>query len=46
MTETRLIGLAMLQYHRDILLTADEVVQEYVCRHPRRLLVANPLNDS
>ena len=46
MTETRLNGLAMLQYHRDILLTADEVVQEYVCRHPHRLLVANPLNDS
>ena len=45
MTETRLNGLAMLQYHRDILLTADQVVQEFVCRHPRRLLVANPLND-
>ena len=44
MTETRLNGLAMLQYHRDILLTADEVVQEFVCRHSRRLLVANPLN--
>ena len=46
MTETRLNGLPMLQYHRDILLTADEVVQEYVCRHPSRLLVANPLKDS
>ena len=45
MSETRLNGLAMLQYHRDILLTADEVVQEFVCRHPRRLVVANPLND-
>ena len=33
--------LAMLQYHRYRLLTADEVV----CRHPRRLLVANPLNE-
>ena len=44
MTETRLNGLAMLQYHRDILLTADEVVQEFVCRHPRRVLVDNPLN--
>ena len=31
----RLNGLAMLQYHHDILLTADEVVQEYVCRHPQ-----------
>ena len=45
MTETRLNGLAMLQYHRDILLTADEVVQEFVRRHPRRLLVVNPLSD-
>ena len=45
MTETRFNGLAMLQYHRDILLTADEVVQEFVRRHPRRLLVVNPLSD-
>ena len=45
MTETRLNGLAMLQYHRDIHITADEVVQEFVYRHPRRLLLANPLND-
>ena len=45
MTETRLNGLAMLQYHRDILFTADEVVQEFVRRHPRRLLVVNPLSD-
>ena len=41
MTETTVNGLVMLQYHRDVLLTADEVVQEFVCRHPRRLLVAN-----
>ena len=33
MTETRLNGLAILQYHRDIPLSADEVVQEFVCRH-------------
>ena len=45
MTETGLNGLAMLQYHQDILLTADEVVQQFVCSHSRRLLVAKPLND-
>ena len=38
MTKTRLNGLAMLQYHRDIPLAADEVVQEFVCHHPRKLL--------
>ena len=36
MTETRLNGLA---------LTADKVVLEFVCHNPRKLLVANPLND-
>ena len=44
MTESRLNGLAMLQYHR--LLTADEVVQEFVYRHPRRLLALNFFNSS
>ena len=45
MTESRLNGLAMLQYHRDIPLSADEVVNEFVRRHPHRLLMANPLNE-
>lgn len=45
MSEARLNGLAMLQYHRDIPLTAAEVVEEYVRCHPRRLLMANPLTD-
>ncbi len=45
MTQKRLNGLAMLQYHKDIPVTADELVQEYVQIHPRRLLVVNPLDD-
>ena len=45
MTEKRLNGLALLQYHRTIPLTADEVVQEFVHSHPRRMLTANPFND-
>ena len=45
MTEDRLNGLAMLQYHRDVPLNADEVVKEFSVRHPRRLLLANPLKD-
>ena len=39
MGQGRLNGLAMLQYNRHILLTADEVVQEFVVRHHRKLLL-------
>ena len=39
MGQGRLNGLAMLQYNRHISLTADEVVQEFVVRHPRKLLL-------
>ena len=35
-------GLALLQYHRNISVTADGVVQEFVRCHPRRLLMVNP----
>ena len=45
MTENRLNGLALLQYHQDIPLTAEEVVQEFVHCHPHRLLMANPFNE-
>ena len=44
MTENRLNGLAML-YHRDIPITADEVVKKFVHSHPRRLLMANPFTE-
>ena len=39
----RLNGLAMMQYHRNISLDPDQVVKEYSNRHPRRLLLSNPL---
>ena len=45
MTEDRLNGLAMLQYHRDIPVTSNEVVEEFVRCHPRRLLLTNPFNE-
>ena len=38
-------GLAMLQYHRDITVTVDEVVEEFVQCRPHRLLVANPFSE-
>ena len=45
MTENRLNGLAMLLYHRDIPITADEVVEKFVHSHPRRLLMSNPFTE-
>ena len=44
MTSTRLNGLAMLMYHKDIQVTAEEVVQEYIQLQPRRLLMIDPLH--
>ena len=37
MGQDRLNGLAMLYYHRDVLLTPEEVVDEFANRHPRRM---------
>lgn len=37
MCEDRLIGLALLQYHHDIPLDPEEVVEEFAQCHPRRL---------
>ena len=45
MTENHLNDLAMLLYLQDIPVTAEEVVQEFVYCHPRRLLMENPFND-
>ena len=45
MTDSQLNGLTMLQYHRDINIGADEVVKEFVQRHPRRLMLGNPLTE-
>ena len=46
MTEKRLNGLAMLFVHRDIPCDAADVVRVVTQRHPRRLLLANPLDDT
>lgn len=45
MTGERLNALALLQFHHDIPLSADEVVQEFAQRHPRRLLMIDPCSD-
>ena len=37
MTEDRLNGLALMQYHRDIPLDPEEVVEEFARCHTRRL---------
>ncbi|XP_065920295.1 52 kDa repressor of the inhibitor of the protein kinase-like [Dysidea avara] len=39
MTQERLNGLAMMQYHHQIPLEADEVVEEFATRQPRKLLL-------
>ena len=45
MTQERLNGLAMLQYHQDINLEAKEVVKEFVQRQPRRLSMIDPFSE-
>ena len=37
MGQDRLNGLAMLYYHCDVLLTPEEVVDEFANHHPRRM---------
>ncbi len=44
MTQERLNGLAMLQYHKDIN-QAKEVVKEFVQRQPRRLSMVDPFSE-
>ena len=39
MTQERLNELAMMQYHHQIPLEADEVVEEFATRQPRKLLL-------
>ena len=39
MTQERLNGLAMMQYNHHIPLEADEVIEEFAIRHPRKLLL-------
>lgn len=44
MGQTRLNSLALLYYHHDIQLTPEEVVEEFACRHPRRMTLLHPLD--
>ena len=44
MGQDRLNGLAMLFYHRNVQLTAEEVVAEFATRHPRRMLLTDPFD--
>ena len=44
MGQDRLNGLAMLFYHRNMQLTAEEVVAEFATRHPRHMLLTDPFD--
>ena len=46
MTQGRLNGLAMLQYHRDIELDSEEIVKEFSERHPHRLICVDPFTST
>ena len=41
MSQERLNGLAMLQYHKDIHISPEEVVEEFAKRQPHKLLLIN-----
>ena len=43
MGESRLNSLLLLFMHRDIEVQVDKVVDIFVCRKPRRLLLVNPM---
>ena len=44
MGQDRLNGLAMLYYHRDEEINAEEVVEEFAVSNPRRMLLVDPSN--
>ena len=41
MTEERLNGLALMQYHRDVVIDPKAIVEEFSIRHPRRFLLSD-----
>ena len=45
MSQERLNGLAMLQYHKDMHLEAKEVAKEFAQRQPRRLSLFDPFGE-
>ena len=44
MTESRLLGLALLNVHREINLNIDAVINRSAMKHPRRMMLADILN--
>ena len=44
MTESRLLGLALLNVHREINLNIDAVINRFAMKHPRRMMLADILN--
>ena len=44
MTESRLLGLALLNVHREINLDIDAVINRFGMIHPRRMMLADILN--
>ena len=45
MKQDRLTALILLYIHRDISLDYDKIIDIYATRHPRRMLLLNPLSD-
>ena len=39
MSDTRLRGLALLNFHREIQLNTEEVIEEFATRNPRRMML-------
>jgi len=46
MTNVRLIGLALMNIHRDIVVTPSEAINEFARRHPRKMELLHVMADS
>ena len=46
MKEPRLNALILMYVHRDIKLDFEQIIDMYALRHPRRMLLVNPLGDN
>lgn len=44
MRHERLKGLSLLQFHRDMKLDTDEIIDIFAMKHPRRMIVSDILN--
>ena len=45
MGEERLNALSLACIHRDMFLDYDKVIDTYASKHPRRMLLINPLSE-